>query len=141
MRTILHRRAVLTGGAGLALAACASVEGAVTAESPRGQIEYVARGGRGRGVLFLHGLGVGVETWTRVLDPIGAQARAVAYNRSGYGNSGWREGARLGAAIAKEAEDAAILAGLSPPVLLVGHSLGGLYAQAIAQQTPHLVWF
>src|SRR5258706_12216486 len=106
VRIALSRRALLSTSLGFGLAACASVDGAVTMPNPRGQVEYVVRGRAGPTVMFLHGLGVGMETWRRVLDPLAAHARAMAYNRPGYGNSDWRDAPRTSRPIADEAEGA-----------------------------------
>jgi 2-hydroxy-6-oxonona-2,4-dienedioate hydrolase len=43
--------------------------------------------GRGEAVIFLHGLGGSIESWTNNLDPISADARVLALELPGFGQS------------------------------------------------------
>lgn len=76
--------------------------------------------------------------WHRVQAVLARQTAVLAYDRAGLGarRGEWPEsvdgrahGQRLQALLTPLAT-----AGLPPPYLLVGHSLGGLYAQAVAAQ-------
>lgn len=94
-------------------------------------------GTHGRPVVFISGLGEEMDNWDRVVPSIARCARVVRYDRPGIGAS-------------RPAPDApvltqdvalrlrAILADLdiAAPIVLVAHSLGGLYAQAFARLFP-----
>ena len=100
------------------------------------------RGARGPIVVFESGLGEDSSAWREVVGPVSEFAQAVVYDRAGLGRSqplatpGQPIAARavadrLGALLAQ--------AGLHPPFLLVGHSLGGLYVQMFARLHPNEV--
>lgn len=85
-------------------------------------------------VIFLSGLGGGTFDWRKVQPAIGKVARACAYDRAGYGFSA--------SGPAPVDLDNTILdlhallhsKTISTPVVLVGHSLGGLYATVYARR-------
>lgn len=89
-----------------------------------------------RPIVLLHGRGHAATTWWHHLPTLAAQRRAVALDLPGFGHSGARPwtggGAEAGLAFFVEPVEAALgELGLDRPVL-VGHSLGGLVALAIA---------
>lgn len=100
-------------------------------------IAHRRRRGRGPTIVFESGLGNGLEVWDGVFAALDPTLAAFAYSRPGYGGSG---------ALANDArtsEEAAALlravraaADVSPPYLLVGHSLGGLYIAKYAASYP-----
>ncbi len=94
--------------------------------------------GKGKAtVVFLSGLGRGTYDWRKVQPAIGRVARACAYDRAGYGYSDPMTGssdltntkADLHALLRSKA--------ITRPVILVGHSLGGLFATQYALRYPH----
>jgi len=88
-------------------------------------------------VIFESGLGNGMSTWAPVIEPISTFATTFTYDRPGYGRSRSDLGRRRTGL--ESVEDLrALLASinLSPPYVLVGHSLGGLYMQLFTRLHP-----
>ncbi|MEZ3159943.1 alpha/beta hydrolase [Microbacterium sp. BWT-B31] len=88
-------------------------------------------------VTLLHGAGLNAHTWDTTVLALGLPALAI--DLPGHGDSSWRDDAaylpRLLAADAAAGMDAWTTA----PQVLVGQSLGGLTAAAVAATRPHLV--
>jgi len=98
-------------------------------------IETLAWGEAGRpGLLFLHGHGAHADWYSFIAPFFAARHRVVAMSWSGMGGSDWRESysidqyAREAVAVA---EATGLFAAAAPPVV-VGHSLGGAAALALA---------
>jgi pimeloyl-ACP methyl ester carboxylesterase len=86
-------------------------------------------------VIFENGLGDTLEVWKDVQRSIATDcARTVAYNRAGYPGSDPARSARDAETIVAELRSELRSRGLTPPYVLVGHSLGGLYMQYFARQ-------
>lgn len=82
------------------------------------------------------GCGLG---WDRVRGPVGQFARVVTYDRAGTGKSEAGPSPRDARQIAAELHKALANAGLPPPYVLVGQSLGGPYARVFAHMYPEEV--
>lgn len=96
-------------------------------------------GTAGPTIIFEAGLGTDSTTWKQIADPVGAFARMVLYDRAGLGRSSpvAASNAPITAADAAKSLHAVLAAaGVGPPYLLVGHSLGGLYMQMFARMYP-----
>ena len=100
------------------------------------QVEFARMGSGGPAVVLEAGGGMRMTTWTKVFPEIGTVTTAIAYNRAGFGNSSPVEAARNGLSIVHELRAFLRELGLSPPYVLVGHSLGGLYMQLFARLHP-----
>ena len=88
-------------------------------------------------VTLLHGAGLNAHTWDRTV--LALQRPALALDLPGHGDSGWRDdadytGRTLAADIAP-----AVRQWTRSPQVLVGQSLGGLTAAALAASHPELV--
>jgi pimeloyl-ACP methyl ester carboxylesterase len=84
-------------------------------------------------IVFFHGLGADTrETFGKLIRKIGGSSPIFATDRSGY-NSRYNNQPRDGETIARETYSALANNGIRPPFLVVGHSLGGLYAQYFAR--------
>lgn len=88
-------------------------------------------------VTFLHGAGLNAHTWDTTILALGLPALAI--DLPGHGDSSWRvDGAYTGRVLAPD-----VAAGMEEwtqrPQLLVGQSLGGLTAAAVAASRPDLV--
>lgn len=94
------------------------------------------QGEGGPGVLFLHGARSDLETWRRVLPRVARSGRACAYDRPGHGESAAPPFRRTPSDLVNEMDGVAREAGLEAPFVLVGHSLGGLYARLYAVSRP-----
>lgn len=88
-------------------------------------------------MVLLHGTAQNAHTWDTVLLALGRPALAI--DLPGHGHSGWRDD--FGYRPHQLADDvvAAIEALVDEPVLLVGMSLGGAVANAVAARRPDLV--
>jgi len=93
-------------------------------------------GGGETTVVFENGYAQPLETWGRVQPEVSSFARTVAYDRAGFGLSEVGPSPRDGRQIASELRGALRAAKVSPPYILVGHSLGGLYVRAFAGMYP-----
>lgn len=104
----------------------------------------VDRTGTGPTVVFEAGLGDGAEVWQAVRTPPGT-AR-FAWSRAGSGadnfplfGESWpsdADGTRSGADVSVHLSDALQAAAMPAPYILVGHSIGGLYALQFAKDHP-----
>lgn len=87
-------------------------------------------------VVLDSGLGNGMETWDGIFPEVARFARVVAYDRAGYGES--EPGPQPRSFVQAATEMHAMLqgAGIEPPYVLVGHSLGGANIRAFAHLFP-----
>ena len=90
-------------------------------------------------VVFENGLGGTMKWWSDVISGLDHNVSVFAYNRAGYGNSSPVSSERDGEHIIEELRSVLKHNKLSPPYILVGHSLGGLYMQYYARKYPEEV--
>jgi pimeloyl-[acyl-carrier protein] methyl ester esterase len=93
--------------------------------------------GRGPDVVILHGLGSTAQDWLPVSRVLARRYRVTLVDLPGHGMSPMIEPFSLDRAVA--ALDQALAETSGRPVILVGHSLGGLVAAAEALQHPERV--
>ena len=86
-------------------------------------------------VVLESGMGGGIG-WNHVRSEIARFAQVVTYDRAGIGDSEPGPEPRDAATIARELHGALHQAGVKPPYVLVGQSLGGLYVQVFAATYP-----
>jgi pimeloyl-ACP methyl ester carboxylesterase len=102
-------------------------------------LHYEERG-EGAPLLVIHGMASSASQWTSALDELAAAgARAVSYDRRGYGSSGAPE-PYAATTVQEQAEDAAAVMdalGLVP-ALLVGDGFGALVALELLVRRPEL---
>lgn len=96
-------------------------------------------------VVFVHGFALDMGTWhfqrsALQHDDTGPRCRLVFYDQPGHGKSGTRDNGdytidQLGADLA------AIVSEVAPegPLVLVGHSMGGMTIMALAERDPDLI--
>lgn len=120
----------------MGLAGCATLPGAHTEVIQGKRVEFVRAGRGSPAVVFENGLGGRLDWWSKVLPEVAKETTAFAYNRPGYGRSSNPDTDRDGAHIVDELRAILRSQGLSPPYILVGHSLGGLYMQYFARRYP-----
>ncbi len=102
-------------------------------------LHYEERGD-GRPLLLVHGMASDAAAWMPALDELAtAGARAIAYDRRGYGASGAPQ-PYVATTIQEQAEDAAaVLAALdAAPALLVGDGFGALVVLELLVRRPQL---
>ncbi|WP_309068366.1 alpha/beta hydrolase [Microbacterium sp.] len=88
-------------------------------------------------VVLLHGAGLNAHTWDTTALALGAPA--LVLDLPGHGDSSWRDDADYRPRTLAPDAIRAIEEWAGAPVVLVGHSLGGLTAAAIAAARPELV--
>jgi pimeloyl-ACP methyl ester carboxylesterase len=90
-------------------------------------------------IVLQAGLGDGKATWGDVERRLKTGVSVFAYDRPGYGDSPATATPRDPCSIAREQHQVLADAGVKPPYLLVGHSLGGLYEYTYAKLYPNEV--
>lgn len=123
----------------LMVAAVSMTAGCASTSTPRESGTYTLAGRGTPVVVFQTGLGDDRRTWKDILPTLAAHYTVFAHDRPGTGNSPAVEGPRDPCTIAAEQRAALRSAGLAPPYILVGHSLGGLYQYAYASLYPQEV--
>ena len=94
------------------------------------------KAGAGPSVVFLPGAGlVGLDFWN-IHDRLTTHATSVLYDRGGTGWSGPVDLPRTAASVATELRDLLRVAEVPGPHVLVGHSVGAIYARRFAQLFP-----
>lgn len=93
--------------------------------------------GSGSEIVLVHGLGSSAEHWLPMARDLARDHRVVLTELPGHGLADMTEPLTLDAAAA--ALDRAIDEQCDGPVVLVGHSVGGLVAAAEALRSPHRV--
>jgi pimeloyl-ACP methyl ester carboxylesterase len=88
-------------------------------------------------VTFLHGAGLNAHTWDTTILALGLPALAI--DLPGHGDSSWRDDFAYVARVLAPDVIAGIDAWTDRPQVLVGQSLGGLTAAAVAASRPDLV--
>ncbi|MCD6050436.1 MAG: haloalkane dehalogenase [Verrucomicrobia bacterium] len=88
-------------------------------------------------IVFEAGAGGPLESWIKVQPAVSVFARTFSYDRAGNGLSTKSSSPREGRNIAAELHAALEKAGLLPPYILVGHSLGGPYIRVFAGLYPN----
>ncbi len=89
-------------------------------------------------LLFVHGAFCGAWIWAEHFLPFFAEAgfRGIAVSLSGHGRSAGRKQLDSFGLADYVADVAAASAGLDPPPVVVGHSMGGVVAQRFVQRHP-----
>lgn len=93
------------------------------------------RGAGSPTVVLEAGSGMDARSWGTVFPALAGTTRTCAYSRANRWGSDPREAHAVGAAVA-DLRAALAAAGESPPFLLVGHSLGDVYARVFAAAHP-----
>ena len=113
----------------LALLACAS---APSTPEPAHDI----RGSGQPTVVLASGYAMPRSTWQPVVDALAPDFTVYAFDRPGHGSQPDTDRPRDPCSMATELRQSLQAAGLPPPYLLVGHSLGGLHQFAFARLYP-----
>lgn len=130
----------MAGAALFSLAGCAGLDGASEVDVGGVQTGYALAGHGRPAVVFEAGLGDGKESFSSVFTELKSDTTVFAYDRPGYGGGGRfasdEDGVRTGEEVARHLHDVLATAGVEPPYLLVGHSIGGLYVLGFARLYP-----
>nr|WP_315489979.1 alpha/beta hydrolase [uncultured Rhodoferax sp.] len=90
-------------------------------------------------VIFENGLMLSLETWQKVAEQLSGEVNILLYNRPGVGRSELPRQPQDAAYATRQLEELARRQGLRPPYIVVGHSMGGQYAQLFAMLYPEQV--
>jgi pimeloyl-ACP methyl ester carboxylesterase len=90
-------------------------------------------------VVLFNGLGEFSASWARIVDPVSTTTRVCAYDRAGQGWSDDVASPQDGVSAAHDLHALLAAAGEHGPYVLVGHSIGGLYAMTYAATYPEQV--
>ncbi len=74
--------------------------------------------------------------WERVMKPLSAETRVCAYDRAGYGWSEETDEPRYGIDYVEDLRKLRKAAGIDEPVIIVGHSLGGMLGRIYYSHYP-----
>jgi pimeloyl-ACP methyl ester carboxylesterase len=100
----------------------------------RGVVEF---GGAGQGVVLLHGLMGRATTWWRTAGWLTGYGRVIGLDARAHGRNPYRKGCpteRFAADVADRITELDL-----GPAVVIGHSMGGLHAIALAAARPELV--
>ncbi len=101
---------------------------------------YTRVKGEGSPVIVIEpGLGSPGAEWWLIQDELARMTTVVTYDRAGYGWSRPGKFPRTGFQIVDELSSMLYKAGIEGPLILVGHSQGGLYAQLFGRLHPDRV--
>lgn len=96
--------------------------------------------GRGRpAIVLISGLGDGMATFQAIARDLGKTHTVLLYDRAGYGGSDPGSGPRDAYAAERELSGILSQSGVDGPFILLGHSLGGLFAEYYAAKHPDQV--
>lgn len=87
-------------------------------------------------VILESGLGDDFLQWRKIQPALSQLSRVCSYDRAGYGWSDPRQGPRDSIHIADELHALLEQVGISGPILLMGHSAGGLHIRRYATKYP-----
>lgn len=87
-------------------------------------------------VVFEAGIGASSLNWRHIQQAVARATSTIAYDRAGLGWSSLRRTARTPSIVAAELHELLERAGIQPPLVLVGHSFGGLVARRYALLYP-----
>jgi len=114
----------------------------MSSTSPRSTLFSTELEGDGPTVVFLHGLFGQGKNWTSIAKALAPAARTLLVDLPNHGRSGWTDEfsyPEMAAAVADHLDQRSAAAAEPGPYALVGHSMGGKVAMALALSRPDLV--
>lgn len=108
-------------------------------QTSAGALEYAVSGHGDATIVLLSGAGMTLSAWQPLYPQIERLGRVFAWNRLGVQGSDDPPPVQRGAAVVASLRELLSRAGVPPPYVLVGHSLGGLYANLFARLHPREV--
>lgn len=103
------------------------------------QIEVIIKGSGNQTIIILSGMACSIYDWIEIIDEISLDSRVVIYHRPGYGKSDLDSEKRTTGQTVKELNELLEELKINEPIILVGHSYGGLCAQHFVKTYPNKV--
>lgn len=103
------------------------------------RMEVLQKGRNGAPILILTGMGCSFEEWFDVTRALSETNKIIMFHRPGLGESEIGEEPRTTAATAQEMNQLLEALAIQEPVVVVGHSYGGLCAQHFSKLYPEKV--
>ncbi|MGE6415580.1 alpha/beta fold hydrolase [Planococcus kocurii] len=103
------------------------------------RIEIFQEGNHGIPVLILTGMGCSFEEWVEVTEALSKTNKVIMFHRPGLGESEIEEENRTTSSTIEEIHRLLAILKIAEPVLMIGHSYGGLCAQHFTKVYPHKV--
>ncbi|MBU9675071.1 alpha/beta hydrolase [Planococcus sp. CP5-4] len=102
-------------------------------------MEVLQKGGVGTPILIMTGMSCSFEEWFNVTEILCETHKVILFHRPGLGASELGTEPRTTAAAAQDAKNLLDVLGVTEPVVLIGHSYGGLCAQHFSKLYPQQV--
>jgi len=115
---------------------CTSVASAQTMMYPQTGQRFAIMGKGEPTVIVMYGLASSMQEWMPTARRLAAQSQVFIYERRGYGRAPIVGSSRGSKVIVEELDQMLENLNLEGPYVLVGHSLGAIYAQAFARTYP-----
>ena len=103
------------------------------------KVEIHKKGNKGIPIIIITGMGCSFYEWYDITESLSKTNRVIMFHRPGLGLSEIGAEERNTQAVVNELNDIILQLELSEPVILVGHSYGGLCAQHFAKVHPEQV--
>ncbi len=103
------------------------------------KLEILQKGENGTPIIILTGMGCSFDEWHNVIETLSDLNRVITFHRPGLGESDIRNEVRNTQAVVNDINELIHLLEINEPVLLVGHSYGGLCAQHFVIVHPEKV--
>lgn len=129
------RRVLLIGPALLATAGDTSGQTRCEEVGPS-RIHACVYAGEGPTLVLAAGAGQDSRTWAPLIAPLNARSELVTFDRPGFGQSPGAKGPRTPTVIARELRYLLSQLEVTGPVVLVGHSMGGVHVLRYADLYP-----
>lgn len=100
------------------------------------ELEVKRKGERGIPIVIMTGMGCSFEEWHQVTEKLSVTNRVILYHRPGIGRSEQSQRERNTEATVRELKELLHILDIDEPVILLGHSYGGLCAQHFAKRYP-----
>jgi pimeloyl-ACP methyl ester carboxylesterase len=102
-------------------------------------VEYTLSGTEPPIIVLLNGAGGPIHGWYKIYAALEQMGTVLAYNRAGIGRSEKPNVPQTGDVVVETLRGLLTTLNLEPPYVLVGHSIGGLFANLFARKHPDLV--
>jgi pimeloyl-ACP methyl ester carboxylesterase len=103
------------------------------------KVEVLVKGDKGIRIFILTGMGCSFDEWYDITEILSKSNRVIMYHRPGLGESKIGIETRNTETTVKELNELILSLEITDPIILVGHSYGGLCAQHFAKIYSHSV--